>query len=145
MTPLGGRPLRERLTARDGDWFNRKLLIDDLAAVRRMYHDEGYGSVEADPQTELDPERAIMDVTIPVRRGPRVTIDHIDVVGDAGIPVDRIRRAIRIADASLYGETKLEEARARVVALGADVSISTEEKPSPTSWTVTFEVDARHE
>jgi len=144
VPPLGGIPLRERLRPRDGDWFSRKVLIEDLSAIRRLYHDEGYGSVEADPETELDPQHATMDVTIPVHRGPLVTIDHVNVVGDAGIPVDRLRRAIRIADGSPYGETKLDEARARVVALGVDVWVSTESNPSTTSWTVTFEVQARH-
>ncbi|CAN5709835.1 hypothetical protein BH09MYX1_BH09MYX1_02140 [soil metagenome] len=76
MTPLGGKTLRDRLTPRDGDWFNRSVLARDLTALRRFYADEGYAAVVADPAVAVDHEHDTINVDVHVERGARIVIDH---------------------------------------------------------------------
>ena len=142
VTPLGGKKLRDRVSARDGDWFSRATLVKDLQGVRTLYRDAGYASVETLPETNLDPSRGIVDVVIPVHRGPLVYIDKIVVVGNESVPTAKVKNETKIAPGQLFNETKLEEAKKRLLAMGpfSRVEVSTEAKPDATHWTVTFEL-----
>jgi outer membrane protein insertion porin family len=86
VAPFGGKKLRDRISARDGDWFSRAMLVRDLGSIRHLYRDAGFAAVEAEPETNLDPAHALVDVVIPVRRGPLVYIDRIVVVGNQSVP-----------------------------------------------------------
>jgi outer membrane protein insertion porin family len=119
--------------------------VNDIGRVRTIYRDAGYGDVEADPETTLDRPHGLVDIHIPVKRGPLVTIDRVVVVGNHKVASDLILRAVQIPNGQLFGETKLEEARSRVLLMGAfeRVDISTEAKPSASRWTVSFEVEEK--
>jgi len=73
VEPIGGRRrLREMLHARSGDVFKRAELAKDLQDIRTLYRDAGFANVEADPETQLDPQNKLVDVVVPIRRGPPV-------------------------------------------------------------------------
>ncbi|CAN5709889.1 hypothetical protein BH09MYX1_BH09MYX1_02150 [soil metagenome] len=67
------------------------------------------------------------------------------IIGAISTDLARLRSEIAIADGSIYNETKLEQGRARLRALGPhrDVALSTKEAPSATRWTVTYEIHDR--
>jgi hypothetical protein len=80
VEPLGGRrALREMIGAHSGDYFNRAQLIKDLQAVRTLYRDAGFANVEAEPETELHPVEEQVDIVVPIRRGPPVRVERIEV------------------------------------------------------------------
>ncbi len=119
VEPLGGRRhLREMLHAKTGDWFDRATLVKDLAAVQTLYRDEGYANVEAVPATDLDADRAEVDVDVSIRRGPVVRFGRIEIRGNTKTRDKVIRREMEIAEEGLFSETKLARSRARIQALG---------------------------
>jgi len=106
VEPIGGRRhLREMLRAKSGDVFNRAELAKDLQAVRTMYRDEGYANVEADPQTQLDAAKEEVDIVVPIRRGPLVYFDRIEVRGNTKTRDKVIRREMQIAEGQTFSET----------------------------------------
>jgi outer membrane protein insertion porin family len=143
IEPLGGRrALRELLSAHSGDFFNRAQLIKDLQAVRTLYRDAGYANVEAEPETELDPVHQEVDIVVPIRRGPLVHVQRIEVKGNTKTRDQVIRREIELQEGQLFSETRLENSKRRVTALGyfERVDVSTEQGSSPDQMTINFEV-----
>lgn len=127
---------------RDGDWFNRQ----DLAALRRAYRDLGYPWPENSPEIVMDREHSTLDIVVPIKRGPRVTVDRVVIDGAGDVPLDRIRRVMEIAEGSFYDETKVNLARERLLALGPFVHVEmwwkgTADDPR---WTLKVELTRRH-
>lgn len=146
VEPIGGRRhLRQMVRARSGDIFNRAELSKDLQDVRTMYRDEGFANVEADPQTNLDPEAKEVDIVVPIRRGPPVRFERIEISGNTKTRDKVIRRELQIAEGELFSETKLETSRRLVTALGyfERVDVSTEQGSAPDRINVNIEVVER--
>jgi outer membrane protein insertion porin family len=141
----GRRHLREMVRAKSGDVFNRAELSKDLQSVRTMYRDEGYANVQADPQTQLDPENKMVDIIVPIRRGPPAYFDRIEIRGNTKTRDRVIRREMQIAEGRLFSETKLETSKKLITALGyfERVDISTEEGSAPDRINVNVEVAER--
>jgi outer membrane protein insertion porin family len=146
VEPLGGRrALREMVRAKSGDVFKRAELALDLQRVRTLYRDAGYAHVEADPETNLDPEREMVDVIVPIRRGPLVHIERISVRGNSKTRDKVMRREMEVEEGDLFSETKLEQSRSRIIALGyfERVDFSTEEGSENDKIRVNIEVVER--
>lgn len=146
VEPLGGRrALREMIRSKPGDVFHRSELAQELQAIRTLYRDAGYANVEADPETRLDPERQLVDIVVPVRRGPLVHIERIEVRGNTKTRDKVIRREMTVQEGQLFSETGLEESRKNVIALGyfERVDLSTEEGSAPDKIKVNIEVVER--
>jgi outer membrane protein insertion porin family len=138
----GRRHLREMVRAKSDDVFNRAELAKDLQSVRTMYRDEGYANVQADPQTQLDPDKQMVDIVVAIRRGPPVYFDRIEIRGNTKTRDKVIRREMQIAEGRLFSETKLETSKKLVTALGyfERVDVSTEEGSAPDRINVNIEV-----
>jgi outer membrane protein insertion porin family len=139
----GGQDLRRLVPLVDGDWFSWSVLDDGARAVSLLYQDAGYGAVEARPKRELDPARPTVNVDIPVRRGPLVHVEKIEVLGNAQVTSAAIRKEIGMTEGQPYNETAILEAKRRLLALGAfrRVDVSTVAGSDEAHWKVIFEVE----
>jgi len=143
VAPIGGKKsLRSRMTLRDGDVFARDVIVRDLQAIRKVYRDVGYANVEAEPETTLDVARAVVDVTIPIRRMGLTTIDHVKITSSEAAKAT-IRKGLHVAEGQRFSETALEQTKGHLAGLGLfrRVDISVQPVPSDTHVTVTIEVD----
>ncbi len=143
IEPLGGRrALRQMVSEQSGDYFNRAQLIKDLQAVRTLYRDAGFANVEAEPETELDPVHEQVDIVVPIRRGPAVHIERIEVKGNTKTRDKVVRREMEIQEGQLFSETRLENSKRRVTALGyfERVDVSTEQGSAPDRIVVYVEI-----
>jgi len=143
VEPLGGRrALREMIHAQSGDYFNRAQVIKDLQSVKTLYRDAGYANVEAEPETELDPVHSEVDIVVPIKRGPPVHIERIEIKGNTKTRDKVIRRELEIEEGQLFSETGIENSKRRVTALGYfdRVDISTEQGSAPDKVIINIEV-----
>jgi len=146
IEPLGGRrALRTMIRSKSGDFFNRAELVKDLQAVRTLYRDSGYANVEAEPETELDAVKNEVDIIVPIRRGPPVRIERIEVKGNTKTRDKVMRREMEIQEGQLFSETKIEDSKKRIQALGyfERVDVSTEQGSAPDRIKVNFEIVER--
>ena len=146
VEPIGGRrALRQLVRAKSGDYFNRAELAKDLQAVRTLYRDAGYANMEAEPETELDPVKREVDIVVPLRRGPLVHIERIEIKGNTKTRDKVLRREMEIEEGQLFSETKLEDSKKRITALGyfERVDVSTEQGSTPETIGINFEVTER--
>ena len=117
--------------------------MKDLQAVRTLYRDAGYANVEAEPETELDPVKREVDIIIPIRRGPLVHVERIEIKGNTKTRDKVLRREMEIEEGQLFSETKLEDSKRRIIALGyfERVDVSTEQGSTPETIIINFEID----
>ncbi|HYQ41934.1 MAG TPA: outer membrane protein assembly factor BamA [Polyangiaceae bacterium] len=143
VEPIDGRRnLRMMVRSEPGQYFNRAELLEDLQAIRTLYRDHGYANVDANPQTQLDPETHEVDVSVPVERGPLVYFERIEIRGNSKTRDKVIRREFEVAEGELFSETKLERSKRRATALGyfERVDVSTEAGSAPDKMNVYVEV-----
>ncbi len=146
IEPIGGRRnLRMMVRAKSGDFFNRAALLEDLQAIRTLYRDHGYANVDANPQTQLDPNTNEVDVIVPIDRGPLVRFERIEMRGNGKTRDKVIRRELEVAEGELFHETNLERSKRRVNALGyfERVDVSMEQGSAPDKMNVYIEVAER--
>jgi outer membrane protein insertion porin family len=146
VEPLGGRrALQQMLHAHSGDYFNRAELIKDLQAVRTLYRDAGFANVEAEPETELDPIHSEVDIVVPIKRGPPVTVERIEVKGNTKTRDKVIRREMEVQEGQLFSETGIENSKRRITALGFfdRVDVSTEQGSAPDKVVINVEVSEK--
>jgi outer membrane protein insertion porin family len=146
VEPIGGRrALRQMIRAHSGDYFNRAELVKDLQAVKTLYRDAGYANVENEPETELDPVHQEVDIIIPIKRGPLVHVERIEIKGNTKTRDKVLRREMEIEEGQLFSETKLEDSKRRITALGyfERVDVSTEQGSAPDKIIINFEIAER--
>jgi outer membrane protein insertion porin family len=141
----GRRNLRMMVHAEPGDYFNRAALLEDLQKIRLLYRNAGYATVEASPETRVDPDTHEVDVIVPVVRGPLVHFERIEFRGNSKTRDKVMRRELEITEGDKFSETGLESAKRRVTALGyfERVDISTEQGSAPDRMNVYIEVAER--
>jgi outer membrane protein insertion porin family len=140
---LGGdAKVRAMFRSKTGDWFSRTVMVEDLGKLRTLYRDAGYASVEADPETELDPSARSMRLRIPIRRGPIVTLDRVQVSpATATQVVAPVATRLGVTTGARYAETALTTLKAELAKSGVEVDVvQAEVKGHPDRVTITIEV-----
>ncbi len=83
-----------------GNTFKRAAFDEDVDRLRALYYDRGFLTVQvSEPLVELTPDREHIDITIPIKEGPRyrvgrVRISEVDADGNEVEPLPG-RRALR--------------------------------------------------
>jgi outer membrane protein assembly factor BamA len=111
----GTKAWNERFGKLVGERFNRSAIAAELESLRRAYRDAGYAMVEADPLTRIAKDERTITLTVLVKRNDMYRIERVRVLGDTrGV----VRPVVASLEGTPYGETKLEDARRAVEALG---------------------------
>lgn len=143
---LGGRKqLRESVTLSPGDWFSRSTIAQNLQGITRFYRDRGYAKVDVNPQTNLNIETRIVDVSVVIRRGPLVYVQRINIKGNSKTQDHVLRREARIVEGQLYSQTLVERSKERMTALGffETVEVSEQDGSTMDRIVINFEVAER--
>ncbi len=137
--------LREMIDAEPGDWFSRSEIAVGLQEITRVYRDAGFARAQVLPETRLDERRRVVDVSVNIRRGPLVHIERINVRGNTKTRDQVIRREVRINEGEVYNQSKIEESKRLVTALGyfERVDVSEEDGTDESKMVLNFEVVER--
>lgn len=122
----GNIDLRKRIPLAVGDWFARDVIARGLAEIRTYYRDRGYANVETDPETSIREKDAMVDLVIPIRRGPLVHVERLSVRGNTRTPEERVLREVTLHAGDLFSETKLEDSKKRLRELGLFARVEVE-------------------
>lgn len=134
--------LRSRISLKDGDTLDQEVLAKDVAGIARLYHDAGYALVDVDSANSVDMQKGEVAIEVTIKRGDLAKVEAIVIEGNQATAEKTIRAQVKVNKGAPYSETKLDEAKARIEALGtfSKVTYRTEDKPSKTKVTVTFSV-----
>lgn len=109
------------------DIYNREYVERDMQSLTKKYADQGYAFVNVRPLTVTDEVAKTADIAFHITKGNRITIEKINISGNTVTRDKVIRREMRLKEGDLYNETKLQESRERIMALGyfKDVNFAT--------------------
>ena len=102
----------------DRNKFSRAAFDEDLTRVQAWYYDKGYLMMRPGrPRVELTPDRAFVDITIPVEEGPRFRIRKLDVMETDGAgnevetlaPKQELREMVELDSGDWFSRTKIAE------------------------------------
>ena len=141
--------LRKKLKSESGEIFNRSILRTDIGVLTDVYGDKGYAFANINPQTRLDNEKKIVDMTLEVDKGELVYIERINVAGNPKTRDKVVRREMRVTETGLYSATGMKRSKQNLMNLGffeeaniatakgsasnkLNVSVDVKEKPTGT-------------
>ena len=92
--------LNNAMSMREGDTFNRNLIISDIQTITDLFADEGYAFVNINPVTSefLD----TVNVNFEISLNKKVYINRIEISGNTRTQDEIIRREIEISEGRLY-------------------------------------------
>ena len=79
--------------------------------------------------TSVNADAKTVDLTFDVQKGPQVTIERIDVIGNTKTRDKVIRRELRVYEGELYNGTGVRRSKERVTALGFFETVDITQKP----------------
>ncbi len=134
-------PLATVERAKTGDWFSRKVLVQDISAITTKYRDAGYAMVEVTPETDLDADKQSIEIKIAIKRGPIVSFRTIAIEPPSATIAADAARKWGVAPGTRYSETKLDQIKHDLESRGVHCEISTREvRGKPDAVDVTIEV-----
>ena len=137
--------LMEMIKTSPGSVFSRSVLGKDINKLSDLYADEGYAFVDVKPITKIDDKKKIVDITLDITKGEKVTIERIDISGNIRTRDKVIRREIELAEGDLYSITKLKRSKRNLTRLGFfdDVDITSEPGSAPDKMRLKVNVKER--
>src|SRR3954470_6563279 len=131
------------ISTRSGERFSKTKLQNDMNRLLDVYKDRGYAYANVTPDTAVDPEKKLVDLTYVFQKGQPVTIEKIEMVGNSKTRDKVIRREMRIAEGDLYSGTGVRASKARVTALGFFDSVEINQKRGTTDDKMILEVSVK--
>jgi outer membrane protein insertion porin family len=123
--------------------FNRSKLSQDILALTDVYYDEGYAYANINPVTSVNADDKTVDLTFDIQKGPQVTIERVDVIGNAKTRDRVIRRELRVYEGELYSGTGVRRSRERVTALGFFETVDITQKPGSADDKIVLQVEVK--
>jgi outer membrane protein insertion porin family len=110
--------LRELLTFKKGDIFERIKVIESIQAITDVFADQGYAFAKINPITSENTETHTINLTIDILLNNKVYINRITIAGNTRTQDEVIRREIGINEGELYSNTELKESLNKIKRLG---------------------------
>jgi len=119
--------LNSAISMREGDVFNRNLVIKDIQTLTDLFADKGYAFININPVTSefLNSVNINFDISL----NKKVYINRISIKGNTRTQDEVVRREIGISEGGLYSRSVLRDSLIKLRRLGyfSDVQISTAE------------------
>jgi outer membrane protein insertion porin family len=135
--------LAKQMRSASGQHFSRAQLGQDIQAFTDVYYDRGYAYANINPVTAVNAETKTVDLTFDVQKGPQVSIERIDIVGNTKTRDKVIRRELRVYEGELYSGTGVRRSKERVTALGFFETVEVTQKPGSNPDTIVIQVEVK--
>jgi outer membrane protein insertion porin family len=112
-----------------GDVFSRAVLRESILALTDVYADSGYAYANVAPLTSKDKKDLLIDLNLEVEQGIQVSVERIEINGNAKTRDKVIRREIPLLEGNLYSAKKVKEANRRIRNLGFFDEVNVTNKP----------------
>jgi outer membrane protein insertion porin family len=135
--------LAKLMSSTTGQHFSRTQLGQDIQSITDVYYDRGYAYANINPVTAINAETKTVDLTFDVQKGPQVTIERIDVIGNTKTRDKVIRRELRVYEGELYSGTGVRRSKERVTALGFFETVEVTQRPGTQPDTIIVQVEVK--
>ncbi len=131
------------MSSSTGSHFSRSQLGQDIQSITDVYYDRGYAYANINPITAINAETKTVDLTFDVQKGPQVSVERIEIVGNTKTRDKVIRRELRVYEGELYNGTGVRRSKERVTALGFFETVEVTQRPGSQPDTIIVQVEVK--
>lgn len=115
------------------DKYAKQKLIGDLETLRSYYQDRGYlNFTVVSSQVSVTPDKRDVYVTINMNEGERFTVADVRLAGEFVVPVEELRKLVKIAPGDVFSRKMVTESAAAITErLGDDGYAFANVNPAP--------------
>ena len=110
--------LEDSLEIKEGEVFSSDKMRLDIADLTDKFGDIGYAFANVSPQTKMDDDKQLVDITFHADKGSLVYINRINITGNTKTRDKVIRRELNIEEGDLYNGSAIRRSRQKVNNLG---------------------------
>lgn len=145
LTLLPEQEVLRQAKFKSGDLFSRSAIRDSVKNIENLYSAIGRASADVAPKTEQVTGQQVFNVTFDIIEGPEVSVERINISGNARSQDKILRRELPLREGELYTLQKKERARQKLVNLGyfEKVDITTQPGSDKTKIIVNVDVTER--
>jgi outer membrane protein insertion porin family len=127
----------------------RQRLDEDVDRIIQLYNDFGYVQARVESsEIQVDREKARATIRVVVVEGPQFKVGGVDVMGNAVLPVEEIRKRVELKTGDVFSRTKLRDSVKGITDLysavgraSADVSPNTLQDTPGRLVNIVFEIN----
>jgi len=127
----------------------RQRLDEDVDRIIQLYNDHGYVQARVESsEIQVDREKARATIRVVVVEGPQFKVGGVDVMGNAVLPVEEIRKRVELKTGDVFSRSKLRDSVKGITDLysavgraSADVSPNTLQDTPARLVNVVFEIN----
>ncbi len=153
-TGLTPRQIKRVMATQERQFFilrgvvQRQRLEEDMERILLLYNDYGYIQARVEGhEISVDEKRARVTIAIKIVEGPQFTVGGVGVTGTNVLPVEEVRRQVKLAPGDVFSRSKLRESvegiRDLYSSIGrasVDVSPITSQDPAARKVNLTLEI-----
>jgi outer membrane protein insertion porin family len=106
------------LKLKRGAVYSNTAIRREVNALTEQFANQGYAYVEINPETAVDSQNHLVDLTFEIEKKKSVAYERIQVVGNTKTRDKVIRRELQVAEGELYNATKMNKSRDRLKRTG---------------------------
>lgn len=110
--------MSKRLPIKAGDWYNAKMVEDQVDALTETAGAFGYAFADVRPDFARNKEDLTMSVTFRIAEAPRVYVERVDVNGNTLTQDKVVRREFRLAEGDAFNTFQVKRSTNRIKSLG---------------------------
>lgn len=110
--------LAANLPIKQGNWYNAKMVEDQVDALTETAGAFGYAFADVRPDFSRNKEDLTMSVTFRIAEAPRTYVERVDVNGNTLTQDKVIRREFRIAEGDAFNTFQIKRSTNRIKSLG---------------------------
>lgn len=110
--------MSKRLPIKAGDWYNAKLVEDQVDTLTETAGAFGYAFADVRPDFSRNKDDLTMSVTFRIAEAPRVYVERVDVNGNTLTQDKVVRREFRIAEGDAFNTFQVKRSTNRIKSLG---------------------------
>jgi len=133
--------LREKLSLKQGDIFNRAFLTHDVEGLQRHYADRGFFLADVTPLTNFSKEDLSIDLVFQVEKGPLYFVREIGISGNTRTIDSVVRREVTLVEGQLYSSRAIEISRAKLTRLNFFEEVDLRAEPTDDPQQMDLEVE----
>jgi outer membrane protein insertion porin family len=123
--------LLNRVTLKKGEYFSSEKFQKDIETLTESFTAIGYAFANIEPETSVDDEKHIVNITYHVDENMLYRIERIEISGNEKTRDRVIRRELEIAEGDVYSSVKIKRSKQNVQYLNYFEEVTLTEEPLP--------------
>ncbi len=122
--------LLDMLDIRKEQFFNRKVLHDDILKLTDIYAEQGYAFAEIDPKVKKSAENRTVDLILNIDKGGLVSVNRLEIQGNTRTRDNVIRRDLAVEEGGTFNSKALRDSVKKLQRLGFFEDVNVTPKPT---------------